>query len=87
MAEPTNTRITVLTEHRVSVNGEEYRPDLVIIRGHQAIVVDVAIRYDSRADRLTGRYRGKIQNYEVLKDALLEQLHGPQFAPPPPGCL
>ena len=26
---------TVLTEHRVSVHGEELRPDLVIIRGHQ----------------------------------------------------
>ena len=84
MTDTTNSTVTVLTEYRVSVKGEEYRPDLVIIRGHQVIVVDVAVCYDNRADRLSGRYRDKIQKYEVLKDALLEQLNTQRIDRGPP---
>ena len=66
---------TVLTEHRVTVHGEEFRPDLVIVRGHQATVVDVAVCYDNRTDRLRSRYRDKLRKYEVLRDALRQQLN------------
>ena len=84
MTDTTSSTVTVLTEYRVSVNGEEYRPDLVIIRGHRVIVVDVAVRYDHRADCLTGRYRDKVRKYEVLKDALREQLNTQRICSDPP---
>ena len=61
---------TVLSEHRVTVNGEEYRPDLVIVRGCQATVVDVAVCYDNRGDRLRARYHEKLRKYEILRDSL-----------------
>ena len=75
MTAPLNTPVRVLTEHRVLVNGEEFRPDLVIVHGHKATVVDVAVCYDNRADRLRGRYRDKVKKYEVLKERLREQLN------------
>ena len=73
----------VLSEHRVSVHGEEYRPDLVIIRGDQAIVCDVAVAYDNRAERLRVRYRDKIRKYDVIRDALREQLNEARAAGQP----
>ena len=62
MTAPTNTPIKVLTEHRVMVHGEEYHPHLVIVRGHKATVVDVAVCYDNRSDRLRGRCRDKLRS-------------------------
>ena len=66
---------TVMSEHRVSVNGEEYRPDLIVVSGNRATVVDVAVCYDNRADRLRARYRDKVRKYEAIREALREQLN------------
>ena len=64
---------SVRSEFRVTVDGEELRPDLVIVRGHRAVVIDVAVCYDNRAERLRTRYKEKIEKYEVLRDQLREQ--------------
>ena len=66
---------SVLSEHRVPLAGEEFRPDLIIIRGSAATVVDVAICYDHRAQCLRTRYRDKVRKYEVIKEALKVQLN------------
>ena len=73
---------TVLSEHRVTVNGEEYRPDLVIVRGCQATVADVAVCYDNRGDRLRARYHEKLRKYEVLRDSLRAKLSDGQVITP-----
>ena len=51
--------------------------DRCIVRGDRATVVDVAVCYDNRADRLRSRYRDKLRKYEVLKETLRQQLDVP----------
>ena len=64
----------VLTEPRLSVRGREMRPDLVVIQGQKATVIDVAVTYDHRGQAIQTRYRDKIQKYEILRDVLPEFL-------------
>jgi hypothetical protein len=63
-------KVSVLPELRVKAGGEEYRPDLTVIRGPTVTVVDVAVAYDSRAENITRRYHDKLRKYDIIREPL-----------------
>ena len=68
-------KVSVLPEIRVKVGGEEYKPDLTVIRGPTATVVDVAIAYDSRAENISRRYHDKLRKYDIIRGPLKDKLN------------
>ena len=61
-------RYTVLSENE-AVNGN-LRPDLVLVKNNNAIIIDVTVPFENRMDAFCEAREGKKQKYENLAQAL-----------------
>ena len=61
-------RYTVLSENE-AVNGN-LRPDLVLVKNNNAIIIDVTVPFENRMDAFCEAREGKKQKYENLAHAL-----------------
>lgn len=62
-------RFTVSHENR-PVGNSSLRPDLVLVRGEEAIVIDVACPFDNRRAALQEARRAKEDKYKEIKEYL-----------------
>ncbi|KFZ65179.1 hypothetical protein N338_04655, partial [Podiceps cristatus] len=51
---------------------ELYKTDLVFVKGYQAFVVDITVRYESKPTSLAGAVVENVKKYQHLKDQIQE---------------
>ncbi|KFO06208.1 hypothetical protein N312_00884 [Balearica regulorum gibbericeps] len=58
---------------------ELFKPDLISVKGDQAIVVDVTVRYESKETSLAGTAIEKVRKYQHLKSKVQELMNTTNF--------
>ncbi|KFQ96796.1 hypothetical protein N306_08448, partial [Opisthocomus hoazin] len=53
-------------------NNELYKPDLVFVKGDQALVVDITVRYESKPTSLADAAAEKVKKYQHLLNQVQE---------------
>ncbi|XP_064462303.1 uncharacterized protein T26G10.4-like [Ornithodoros turicata] len=67
-------KYTAISEN-MAVGGTGLRPDLILCRGEEAIIVDVTIPFDNRYQALAAARAEKEAKYELLKPHLQRRFH------------
>lgn len=70
VAEEASATWKVLKEPRIVRNGRTFLPDLVMVKGDKAHVVDVSVRYETDGSALARAYDEKIAKYSCLEEEI-----------------
>ncbi|KFO08882.1 hypothetical protein N312_13286, partial [Balearica regulorum gibbericeps] len=54
---------------------ELFKPDLIFVKGNQAIVVDVTVRYENKETSLADAAMEKVRNYQHLRSQVQELMN------------